>query len=388
MDNHPIPQDVTGFQFKLIGDMTLKQFAYLAGGAVLAWITLSLSITFLIKIPLGFLFAILGFSFAFVPVEGRSADVILVNFLKALFVPNQYVFQKIGGQLLVPINANVKPLQKTAKQFSKDDLQKLLGYSEKKKRNKLDEKEMIFFQSLSTLTTKPPTPLSPLKEQEEKVEKVPVLKTEGETVEKEALEKEAWLIQKELEEAKKEEAVEVNPASSDVHKKVVDLEKLLQETLAQKEELEKQFLSLQKKLEDQKQNVFSPTIAIPKASKNVRVVPKSMGKSIGLPMAPDVANVIIGIVKDARGNILPNILVEVKDKEENPVRAFKTNTLGQFASATPLLNGTYHISFEDPEEKHSFDTVEIKVEGEIIPPLEVVSRDQREDLRRSLFGNT
>ena len=41
MDNHPIPQDVTGFQFRLIGDMTIKQFAYLAGGMILAWIFLA-----------------------------------------------------------------------------------------------------------------------------------------------------------------------------------------------------------------------------------------------------------------------------------------------------------------------------------------------------------
>ncbi|EKD47460.1 MAG: hypothetical protein ACD_66C00049G0001, partial [uncultured bacterium] len=28
MEQHPVPQNVTGFQFKLIGDITLKQFAY------------------------------------------------------------------------------------------------------------------------------------------------------------------------------------------------------------------------------------------------------------------------------------------------------------------------------------------------------------------------
>jgi len=84
-------------------------------------------------------------------------------------------------------------------------------------------------------------------------------------------------------------------------------------------------------------------------------------------------------VKDARGNVLPNILIEVKDNDENPVRAFKTNQLGQFASATPLLNGTYTILFEDPAKTHNFDAIQIEVTGEIMQPVEVISHDQRED---------
>ena len=68
-------------------------------------------------------------------------------------------------------------------------------------------------------------------------------------------------------------------------------------------------------------------------------------------------NVITGIVKDPRGNPLANILVEVKDEQGNAVRAFKTNALGQFASATPLSNGSFTIEFDDPREQNKFDTV-------------------------------
>ena len=38
MQQHPVPRNVTGFQFKLVGDMTLKQFGYLAGGVVMGYI--------------------------------------------------------------------------------------------------------------------------------------------------------------------------------------------------------------------------------------------------------------------------------------------------------------------------------------------------------------
>ena len=81
MDNHPIPQDVTGFQFKLIGDMTVKQFAYLAGGAILAWISFILPINILIRLPFSILFASLGAGLAFLPVAGRPLDTMLYRFI-------------------------------------------------------------------------------------------------------------------------------------------------------------------------------------------------------------------------------------------------------------------------------------------------------------------
>ena len=40
MKQHPIPQDITGYKFHLIGAMTLKQFAEVAVGAIIAFIVL------------------------------------------------------------------------------------------------------------------------------------------------------------------------------------------------------------------------------------------------------------------------------------------------------------------------------------------------------------
>jgi len=96
---------------------------------------------------------------------------------------------------------------------------------------------------------------------------------------------------------------------------------------------------------------------------------------------------IIGVTKDARGNALSNILIEVKDKDGNPIRAFKTNGVGRFASATPLINGIYTVEFKDPRAQNKFENMTINISGQIIPPIEAVSIDTREELRRSLFQN-
>src|SRR3989344_5210372 len=95
MENHPIPQDVTGFQFKLIGEMTVKQFAYVAGGVVLAWIVFSLPLLFFIKLIIVIILLFIGFSLAFVPIEGRPMAVMLSHFIRALVVPSLYVYRKI-----------------------------------------------------------------------------------------------------------------------------------------------------------------------------------------------------------------------------------------------------------------------------------------------------
>jgi hypothetical protein len=95
---------------------------------------------------------------------------------------------------------------------------------------------------------------------------------------------------------------------------------------------------------------------------------------------------IVGVTKDPRGNALPGILVEIKDKENGPVRAFKTNEFGRFASATPLASGTYSIDFEDPKAQNKFEKMTIVLTGQIIPPIQAISIDTREELRRSLFA--
>src|SRR4030042_7091788 len=99
MENHPIPQDITGFQFKLIGDMTVKQFAYVATGVVIAWLLFTvLPFPLVIKIAFALPFAAVGAGLAFVPIEGRPMDLMIGNFFKAVFSPTQYIYQKKGEQ--------------------------------------------------------------------------------------------------------------------------------------------------------------------------------------------------------------------------------------------------------------------------------------------------
>lgn len=397
MENHPIPQDVTGFQFKLIGNMTVKQFAYLAAGVVLAWIILQLPVYFIIKFPISVLFSVLGVSLAFLPIEGRPLDAMISHFIKALFSPTQFVYQKTGGRLYFPSpGISMQKNQNNPPPPQGDKLKVYLQSIPSAPKGKLDSKEENLLLSLANLTANSSSPLLQPKKSTLDVPIAPrdylkpiidkVLQSKKEVEENRGETVEA--IKKTLEAAKiQEQALQRQSIdSSDAHKQVLELESKLQEISSQKNELAQQLAILRRKL-DKDKNVFSPGTAAPKIeTKNVKSIPQGMSKNIGLPMAPTAPNIITGIIKDPRGNTLPNILVEVEDKDGNPVRAFKTNGLGRFLSATPLINGAYIIKFEDPKNQHKFDTIEITVKNNIIMPLEIVSIDAREELRKSLFG--
>src|SRR3990167_6476800 len=96
MENHPIPQDVTGFKFKLIGSITVKQFLYLLGFGILTTVAFILNINLFIKIPLMLVFASVGVALAFIPIEGRPMDIMIINFARAIPAENRYVYRKRG----------------------------------------------------------------------------------------------------------------------------------------------------------------------------------------------------------------------------------------------------------------------------------------------------
>lgn len=397
MENHPIPQDITGFQFKLIGNMTVKQFAYLAAGAIIAWLIYASPLFFILKIILAFVSALLGVSFAFMPIEGRPLDVMVVNFIKAMFNPTQFLYEKTGGHLYTQAS-HAKAEHKKKEEQPKNEAPKINEYLNQmsaKKDQKEDQKEMVFFSNLATMYNNPTqapnvTPKVALSHSFDSVAspQEPVAEKPSNDSREKAAEQKAMELEKELALAKQKESTQTDPALvQQAHLESIALEEELRKTIGERDRLEQQLIELHQKLNQQKQNVFTPSVAqAPQQTKNVRVVPQGVGKSIGLPIAPDSPNIVSGIVKDPRENPLPNILVEVKDQDGNPVRAFKTNGVGQFASATALSNGVYTIEFEDPKEENRFDSIQFEANGNIILPIEVISVDKREELRRELFN--
>jgi len=420
MDQHPIPQNVTGFQFKLIGSMTVKQFGYVALGVIAAVITYYFPLKGLLFIFLKALliplFGSSGAIVAFVPIDGRPLDVMVSNFIQALFAPNQYIYRKtatkfsfsnISHSQQYP-STQVQTVHETPKQKLINErgreLQKLLIRSSKNKtKSPIDAKEAAF---LSTFSSPNPTPASTSQQPHQAPVSQPALTIKKpvlvqpqhiQPIQKtpsppnpEILKEKEDVQKKQMEFAKREEVIHQAPIITPIPEKTLDLEKQVQEIHSQKQILEQEILRLKNQLLNQKaqgspiQAVKQDTPSTPQSA-HVRSLPKEMNKRMGI-LVSDTPNVVAGVVKDARGNVLSNILVEIKDKDGNPVRAFKTNALGNFASATPLAVGTYTITLEDLKKQHTFDEIKITADNQIMLPLEITSYDKREELRRDLFN--
>lgn len=354
MDNHPIPQDVTGFQFKLIGNMTVKQFAYLATGTVLAIVFFQLPVNALIKFPLSLLFALIGIGLAYVPVGGRPMDSMIGYYIKALIRPTIFVYDRATTQ---PYDPNKAPTPATIglSQLTgdlsltpRDKLKTYLETRDVKPKNKLDKKEDDFILYVSGLAAKtitihpnsPPAPSPILQQVSVHANPQPIITTPVATF-------------------KQAPAAPTTP--------VAPAFKPIAQPLSRPE---------------------PPRPApAPQAQQPILIKPspRSYSKTVSVASAFTFPNLITGLTRDARGNALPNILVEIKDKDNNPVRAFKTNEFGRFASATSLANGTYSVEFEDPKAQNRFEKMTINATGGIMPSIQATSIDMREELRRSLF---
>jgi len=96
MEQHAIPQQISSYEFKLVGEMTLKQFLKAAGGIVLALIINASGLIFFIKWPLIILSGGGGLALAFVPFQDRPLEQWVMAFIKAIYSPTIYTYKKVA----------------------------------------------------------------------------------------------------------------------------------------------------------------------------------------------------------------------------------------------------------------------------------------------------
>ena len=169
MDQHPIPRQITTFEFKLVGFLTIKQFIYLLVFTVLGVIVYALTPIPLLNYLFGFLTGGVGLAFAFVPINDRPMEVWIKNLIKRITSPTQYTFKKENKPPAVLINAvSSTPPKIVATHL--DSQQKLKNYLSSSKANQAPQdnrKQSINYllnNPLSSLlpkkgtTTPPPTP--------------------------------------------------------------------------------------------------------------------------------------------------------------------------------------------------------------------------------------
>ncbi len=120
---------------------------------------------------------------------------------------------------------------------------------------------------------------------------------------------------------------------------------------------------------------FVPKISpIKREEERKPTAPAKFSPEIPVPTTPTIPNVLVGMVLDPQGKIIEGAIIEIRDEKGNPVRAFKTNKLGQFMIATPLANGTYEIETE--KQGYEFDLIKVSLTGKIVPPIEIRAKKE------------
>jgi len=356
MQQHPVPQDIIAYKFRLVGSMTLKQFAELAAGLVIAWITFNSTANFIIKWTLGPFAALLGFALAFVPIEDRPLDQWIINFIKAIYKPTQFLYRPLAKVL--DIFSPPKPQSQGALVATRQpgDLEEYLKSLPPSPATAFDQAEAKYLQHVhnlfGALGTKPPPPaketLQPSTPLQSPVKGIRVRKLMTPQM---CLLPHITLYQSPAESKLAAMPHVVTPTKpTSVPKAAPPKPKPAPQT--------------KKSPPPSKTKTVVAPPPQPKSAKAATFAP-----DIILPQKPEKPNLIAGITLDKANKIVPNVILEIKNHKGHPVRALKSNKLGQFFIATPLKEGIYQISSEHPD--HRFAIIKLEAKGEIIPPLKI-----------------
>src|SRR4030043_2437359 len=126
-EQHPIPQQISSYSFKLVGDMTLKQFPQLAGGALISLLLYASPLHPFIKWPLIIASFLFGVALSFLPIQDRPLSTWLVAFFRSIYSPTYFVWNKAKKppEYFAPEETSAKPTSlKIAEK--KEDVQELV----------------------------------------------------------------------------------------------------------------------------------------------------------------------------------------------------------------------------------------------------------------------
>lgn len=372
---HAVPQQVLGVEFKLVGDLTLRQFFILAIFGFFAFLFFSLDIFFFLRILVSGTILLAGFLFALVPLQDQPLDQWLLAFFRAVYAPTRRVWIKSAEPmefLVMEIPKVVRTVEQTVSpEESRRRLAALLStFKEEKELNPLDIAENRFLTSIKTLargiavpalapTPAPSTPLAagavkPGAARPAPPPPPPVI-PEIKFVEVQKVERRPSL------------ASRINFASEPVFKVQRGREQTYftaRRNIRAGRPLGPLAVAGEAVYAPVRERIIEPLLpAVPILPTIQAPTPTPISE-----LAPTEPNVISGTVLDQRGNLLPQTLIVVKNKKGRIVRAIKTNALGKFL-VSPLPNGSYNL--ELPKAGAIFAKIGIELTGKLVQPLEV-----------------
>ena len=329
MEQHPIPQNISSYQFRLVGDMTLKQFFQLAGGFLVGLIFYSSPLIGIIKWPFAIFSVILGAAMAFVPLEERPLEKWIFAFFKAIYSPTLFKWKRTTETPKFFLDET--PTSNIPASQSQSQDAALKTYLESTRGStgplaKLEMAEQGFLAALTGIFAGVKTPVA------------------------------------------KEEAPATAPTAPKKLEIPVTVPVKISPLLPTHLVVEEKPLPISLTTQIQTQHV-NPVIA---GEEIVSTKEAIFSIDATPPNPPTYPNVVVGQVVDEARRIIEGAIMEVRDEYGRPIRALRSNKLGHFVAVTPLDSGIYSIISE--KDGYQFMPVNFEAKGDIIPPILVEGR--------------
>ncbi len=349
MDGHPIPRQITTFEFKLIGFMTLRQFLYLVVTIPTAYIVFQLFPIPLVNLLLAVVIATAGVVTAFMPIKDKTLDVWLKLVWKRLQQPTQYYYHKKNDPLyfLRDLYFLADPHHMLAHVESKEKLSQYLAMTKQKPKANYQKKQVTnLLHTSSEVLQKATDPVLPIATapvmpvpQSLPPNPVPPVVAHADAMAR----------------------VATSPQPIPVHAQ--DKPPVLQV------------------VEPVDEPVMEPQTVIPPVAPTQRAVLRPTPPVMPAPVmpqpvvVPSTAPFFAGVVRTAKKIPLPGVLIYVKDGQGNALRILKTNPHGVFATYQPLPAGSYTFEIKDPNGTYFFDTMNKTIADQNLDPLEFMSKE-------------
>lgn len=318
MEQHAIPQNVSSYQFKLVGDMTLKQFFQVAGGILVAIIIYSLPLLGIIKWPLCIVAVLLGVGLAFLPIEERPLERWIFAFFRAIYAPTIFAWQKTD---IPPKFFQDEPATGTSTEqdvalknylSTANQVPGASGNLEKAERGFLSKLAGLFSGPVAVSSqTPPPAPIPPKPPQIQYPENNPV-------------------------------KINMSPTHLVVEEKPVFAV-------------------------TQNQMTAAPVTPIIAGNEMISTKQAMFSVDAAPPNPPTQPNVVVGQIVDQDRKIVEGAIMEIRDSMGRPIRALRSNRVGHFITVTQLDNGHYEIVTE--KDGYEFVPVSFDAIGALIPPI-------------------
>ncbi|MEX0896288.1 MAG: hypothetical protein WDZ94_05170 [Patescibacteria group bacterium] len=427
MKEHPIPQDITGYRFHIVGNMTLKQFGELLLATIICFAIFSTNLPAAIMWPLIIFVAILGVVAAFVPIEERPLSHWLITFYGILYKPTQFFWQRLNN---IPEAFLFKGNEEDIIQVKEVDLtpirrQRIKEFISSSAMMMDDSDDFTYeertsMQQVLTLfdTTgqlhqptgqiEPDRPDLKIRVRSIRQEPQPAPQPEAEQLveaaqpaqtEQPAQTQQPVETTPSVEAAPQVAEMRITPtaapapppvpkpiietASTDIgsDQKTVFLET---QQVAQGIEIpQSQSIAVTKEGEQKAEDDIESDLVSDRSEKaflenkahteeeQAPTQSAQFNADLPFPDKPDVPNKLVGMVLTANKELIPGAIVEIQTKDGQVVRAVRTNALGQFFVTTPLKNNTYTIAAD--KDGYTFRPQSIELKGKIVEPLEIIS---------------